>query len=110
MSGVIFGCPGETIDDLRQTIAYIKNIRRINPNFFISSTFFQPLPDTVLFDVVKQKGHKSPGSLEEWAKLGDSSHYRYNEWMDNPWMQELNLEEYKAIYEEFTLENKEMFM
>jgi len=110
-SGVIFGCPGETIDDLKQTIAYVKGIKKINQNFFISSTFYKPLPDTVLFDVVRQKGYTVPDSLEGWASLGESSHYKYNEWMDNgPWMQEVDLKEYKEIYDEFIRENKELFV
>jgi anaerobic magnesium-protoporphyrin IX monomethyl ester cyclase len=111
VSGLIFGCPGETIDDLNKTIAYVNRIKRLNPNFFISSTFFRPLPDTILYDVVQQKGYNLPNSLEEWAKVGASSHYRYNEWMDCPWMMDdIDVEEYRQIYEGFIRENKELFV
>jgi anaerobic magnesium-protoporphyrin IX monomethyl ester cyclase len=109
-SGLIFGSPGETIDDLKKTIAYVKKIKKINPNFFISSTFFKPLPDTILYDVVREKGTRLPDTLEEWAKVGASSHYRYNEWMDCPWMNEIDAEEYRLIYEEFFQGNKELFV
>jgi anaerobic magnesium-protoporphyrin IX monomethyl ester cyclase len=108
-SGLIFGSPGETIDDLKKTIAYVKKIKKINSNFFISSTFFKPLPDTILYDVVRQKGTKMPDTLEEWAKVGASSHYKYNEWMDNPWMIEPDVKEYRLIYGDFLNENKELF-
>lgn len=109
-SGLIFCSPGETIDDLKKTIAYVKKIKKINHSFFISSTFFKPLPDTILYDVVRQKGTKLPDTLEEWARVGASSHYRYNEWMDCPWMNETDVKEYRLIYEEFIQENRELFV
>jgi radical SAM superfamily enzyme YgiQ (UPF0313 family) len=109
-SGLIFGSPGETILDLNKTIAYVKKIKEINPNFIISSTFFKPLPDTILYDVVQQKGTILPHTLREWAKVGASSHFRYNEWMDCPWMNETEVKEYRLIYEEFIKDNKELFV
>jgi radical SAM superfamily enzyme YgiQ (UPF0313 family) len=109
-SGLIFGSPGETIEDLLETITYVKKIKAINHNFFISSTFFRPLPDTILYDVVRRNGIRMPETLEEWAKIGASSHYRYNEWMDSPWMNKTDVEEYRIIYEEFVQGNKNMFV
>lgn len=108
-SGVIFGFPGETIEDLKQTINYIKEIKSINSNFFISTTFFKPLPDTVAMDVVSKQGYH-PSTLEEWAKLGDSNHYKYNEWCDVPWMKDIDIKEYKRIYDEFKAENTDLFI
>ena len=110
VSGVIFGVPGETIDDLKETILYIKEIKKYNPNFFISTTFFRPLPDTVLYDTVKDFGYHLPESLEEWVKTGQSNHHRYNEWMVSPWMTSIDVELYKKIYDDFVSENKELFI
>lgn len=107
-SGVIFGTPGETLDDIKQSIDYIKEIKRINPNFRISTTFFKPLPDTLMADMAKQYGHKEPESLEEWVNQGDGSHYNYNQWNDVPWIEDQ--EKYKAIYNDFTENNKELFI
>ncbi|MFX1570642.1 MAG: B12-binding domain-containing radical SAM protein [Promethearchaeota archaeon] len=107
-SGVIFGTPGETLDDIRQSIQYIKEIKQINPNFRISTTFFKPLPDTILTDLAKEYGHKEPKSLEEWVNQGSGSHYNYNHWNDVPWIDNHN--EYKAIYDEFRETNKELFI
>ena len=95
-SGVIFGCPGESVEELKETIAYIKEIRSINPRFYISTTFFMPLPDTIMADEAKAYGYKEPTTLEEWARVGSDGHYKYNEWMNNPWI--LNKEEYKKSY------------
>jgi radical SAM superfamily enzyme YgiQ (UPF0313 family) len=109
VSGVIFGCPGETVDDLRQTIDYIKQIRAINPNFRISSTFFRPLPDTVMADIcIKDYGYRQPATLAEWARQGEQGHYAYNQWQDAPWIVER--EEYRKVYEQFKCENRELFV
>lgn len=107
-SGVIFGTPGETPDDIKQTIEYIKKIKAINPNFYISTTFFQPLPDTIMSDMAKEYGYKEPQSLKEWAKHGSDSHYQYNQYQTSMWIQEP--EEYKKIYDKSLEENKEMFI
>jgi radical SAM superfamily enzyme YgiQ (UPF0313 family) len=98
-SGVIFGCPGETPEDLLLTIEYIKHIKKINPNFYISTTFFMPLPGTFMADEATKYGHSEPTTLEEWAVLGENNHFKYNSWMDNPWI--LEKEKYKEIYDEF---------
>ncbi len=108
-SGVIFGCPGETPADIRQTIDYIKQIREINPNFHISTTFFKPLPSTELSDIcVRNYGYREPQSLEEWAKQGEQGHFYYNQFDYAPWIVEP--EEYRAIYEQFRSEYGELFV
>lgn len=108
VSGVVLGCPGETPEDLQETIDYILEIKQINPNFYISTTFFRPLPETLMNDMAKEYGYKEPESLAEWAIVGDSNHYKYNQWQESPWIQEI--EEYHRIYEEFKNNNKELFI
>jgi radical SAM superfamily enzyme YgiQ (UPF0313 family) len=108
VSGVIFGCPGETPDDLLQTIDYIKEIKSINPNFYISTTFYKPLPDTKMSDMCKPYGYTEPDTLEGWAERGAEGHYQYNAWDDAPWIE--NKSEYKAIYDEFIQNNKELLV
>jgi radical SAM superfamily enzyme YgiQ (UPF0313 family) len=102
-SGVIFGCPGETPEDLKITIKYIRKIWSINPNFRLSTTFFMALPDTIMADEAKKYGYIEPKTLKEWAEHGEQSHFKYNSWMDNPWI--LQKDEYKKIYDEFIAEN-----
>jgi radical SAM superfamily enzyme YgiQ (UPF0313 family) len=108
VSGVIFGCPGETIDNLLETIEYIKMIKEINPNFYISSTYFRPLPDTEMSDMAKEYGYVEPNSLEGWAEQGERGHYEYNTFQDAPWIQDI--EEYKRIYDAFVDGNKGLFI
>lgn len=108
VSGVVLGCPGETSEDLKQTIDYVLEIKRLNPNFFISSTFFRPLPETLMCDDAIKYGYKEPETLEEWANMGDSNHYQYNQWQESPWIQDV--EEYKRIYDNFVAENSDIFI
>ena len=107
-SGVIFGCPGEGPEDIKQTIEYIKEIAEINPRFRISTTFFKPLPGTVMSDMARSYGYREPQSLEEWARLGEESHYNYNLWNDVPWIRQI--EQYRALYEKFRLEYSDLFI
>ena len=108
VSGVVFGTPGETVEDLQQTIDYIQRIRETNPNFLISTTFFRPLPGTEMTDLAKQYGYKEPQSLQEWTKLGEQNHYSYNEYREACWIPEPD--KHRALYERFKSENKELFV
>jgi radical SAM superfamily enzyme YgiQ (UPF0313 family) len=108
VSGVIFGTPGETPNDIRKTVEYIKKIKSINPNFYISTTFYQPLPDTKMADLCKEYGYQEPQTLAEWAERGAAAHYSYNQWQDAPWI--LESAEYHRIYEEFIQNNKELLI
>jgi len=107
-SGVIFGTPGETPEDIKQTIEYIKEIKAINPNFYVSTTFFMPLPGTEMAEACKAYGYKEPETLQGWAELGSNTHYSYNEYHSSMWIQEP--EEYKRIYDNFVAENGDLFI
>jgi len=103
ISGLIFGIPGEMPEDVRKTIDYVSDIREIHPGFKLSSTFFRPLPGTELYDLLDNTGYIEPKSLEEWAEYGAHSHFRYNEWMDIPWMAEATKDNYRIAYEDFLM-------
>jgi len=107
-SGVIFGTPGESPVDIRLTIEYIKRIKDINPNFYISSTFYMPLPMTKMCKEAVKYGYVEPASLKEYAERGAEMHYKYNSYNSSLWIK--NPEEYRRIYEEFKNENKELFI
>ena len=108
ISGVVLGCPGETPEDLLATIRYIKHIRKINPNFFISSTFFRPLPETKMADYAMAYGYRPPTSLVGWIELGAENHYSYNIFNNSPWI--YDIERYHKIYDEFRKEFDYMFV
>jgi len=101
LSGLIFGTPGETPEDMNNTIEYVSQIRTIYPDFKLSTTFFRPLPGTDLYLSLERSGYKMPGSLKEWADYAGLNHYKYNEWMDIPWMSENEKAEYRELYDRF---------
>ncbi len=101
ISGLIFGIPGETTEDLKKTIDYISEIREIHPAFRLSSTFFRPLPGTELYGILDEQGYIKPKSLADWAAHGESSHFKYHEWMDIPWLAEAEKTKYRKQYEVF---------
>ncbi|MGZ8221948.1 MAG: B12-binding domain-containing radical SAM protein [Methylobacter sp.] len=107
-SGVVFGFPDETVADLMATMEYVREIRRINPDFRISTTFFRALPGTELFDKVRAMGHVKFDSLEEWANAGAGNHYEYNRWADPPWMTDEEIETYQAGYAVFMNEHSDI--
>jgi len=108
VSGVVFGTPGETPEDLKATIAYVDKMKEINPNFYVSSTIYKPLPKTEMSKMCESYGYQEPQSLEEWAALGAASHYNYNIWEDAPWI--IGQDEYREIYEQWKRENKYLFV
>ena len=64
------GLPGETMDDVRETIRLMLQIIEENPRARSSPLYnFIPLPGTALWDeVVEKYGFKPPATLEEWAR------------------------------------------
>jgi radical SAM superfamily enzyme YgiQ (UPF0313 family) len=64
------GFPTETTDDLRQTIACIDEVWKINKEIKVNGLFFAtPFPGTELFDLALQNGYKPPRNLEEWGDI-----------------------------------------
>jgi radical SAM superfamily enzyme YgiQ (UPF0313 family) len=108
VSGVIFGTPGESPEDIKLTIEYIKQIKQINPNFYLSTTFFMPLPMTEMCKEAVKYGYVEPQSLAEYAERGADMHYKYNSHQASMWIREP--EEYHKIYDEFVAENSDLFI
>lgn len=108
-SGIIFGIPGETLDDLKTTLKVIRELCLIKKDFKFSTTFFRPLPDTNLYKIlIEDYGFSFPQSLEEWAKHGERSHYLYNTPMSIPWFEKEKEKGYHEVYEEFWQKNKNL--
>ena len=110
ISGLIFGIPGDRADDVRRTTDYVSHIREIHPAFRLSSTFFRPLPGTELYGLLDEQGWIAPKSLADWARYGERSHFRYNEWMDIPWLEGKEKSEYRIAYEEFRKQHGNILM
>lgn len=102
LSGFIFGIPGETIEDLMCSIEYIKKIKEIDKDLCLGSSFFRPLPGTELYNLLENRGLiNKMNSLSDWAELGESNHFLYNQWMDLPWLNKKETIAYKKAYDKF---------
>jgi radical SAM superfamily enzyme YgiQ (UPF0313 family) len=70
---IIFGSfisntPGETLDDIRLSVALMERLHRINPNFRNSPVYhYTPFPGTPMFDDAVDAGFRPPTELEGWA-------------------------------------------
>lgn len=107
-SGVIFGMPGETIEDLKLTLQYLEDMKKINPKLNYSTTFFQALPGTEMFDhVQKEMGIKFPTNLVDWVEYGKGNHYVYNQATKAQYLNDSVRDEYLKIYNEFWNKHKD---
>ena len=62
--------PGETHDDVKQSIILMFDLMKLNPNFRSSPFYnYAPSPGTALFHAAVQEGFKPPKSLEQWARI-----------------------------------------
>jgi radical SAM superfamily enzyme YgiQ (UPF0313 family) len=65
------GFPGETNDDIHQTLSLIQSMWKINPDIYINGYFiYMPYPGSQLYLEAQQKyGLVPPASLEEWGEI-----------------------------------------
>ena len=92
----MFAMPRETIDDLKQTISLMHEIKKVNPNTLLQNCIFLPLPATQMFKDAVALGYKPPTTLKEWSERGIGS--RFEERSDITWMKKSVYEEYVRIY------------
>jgi len=93
----MFAMPGETIDDFKDTIKLMHQLKKINPNIFLQNCIFIPLPATKMFKDAVALGYKPPTTLKGWSERNTTS-YRFEERNDITWMKKDVLKEYIKIY------------
>jgi radical SAM superfamily enzyme YgiQ (UPF0313 family) len=62
------GFPKSPIDDLKETVLFINEAKRINRNTKIKLFFFTPYPGSFLYQEAIQNGFLPPTSLEAWSR------------------------------------------
>jgi radical SAM superfamily enzyme YgiQ (UPF0313 family) len=102
-SGVIFGTPTETVDDLKASLDFIVEMTTVNPRLSCSTTTLGALPATELYNLIrKERGEIFPQTLEGWAEESDKTHYYYNSLNPEfPWIDQNIVPEYKKVYHDF---------
>ena len=92
----MFAMPGETIDDFKDTIKLMQELKKINPNIILQNCIFIPLPATKMFKDAVALGYKPPTILKGWSERNITS--RFEERNDITWMKKDVLKEYIKIY------------
>lgn len=92
----MFAMPGETIEDLKETIKLMRELKKINPKILLQNCVYIPLPATKMFNDAIKLGYTPPNSLNGWSKRSISS--RFEERNDITWMSKKDLDEYVKIY------------
>ncbi len=70
---IIFGSfisntPGETLEDIQQTVDLMQKLHEVNPHFRNSPVYhYTPFPGTPMFEKAVADGFVPPKSLEEWS-------------------------------------------
>ncbi len=62
------GFPKSPIDDLKETVLFINEAKRINQSTRIKLFFFTPYPGSFLYQEAIQNGFQPPASLEDWSR------------------------------------------
>jgi anaerobic magnesium-protoporphyrin IX monomethyl ester cyclase len=72
---IIFGSfisntPGETLEDIRQSVRLMEKLHEVNPNFRNSPVYhYTPFPGTPMFADAVSAGFRPPASLEGWSEF-----------------------------------------
>lgn len=66
----MMGFPGETNEDRVKTYEVMDEIKRIDPNIYITTVcIYTPYPGTPLYEETIKQGFREPQTLEDWANL-----------------------------------------
>jgi len=94
----IFASPGETIDDLKQTLSLMEEIKEIIPDAMLQNCIYLPLPGTPMYADAVSRGFQPPTNLHGWATRDTTS--RFGDDHNVTWMDKPILREYIKIYNE----------
>lgn len=96
-SSFIIEIPGESIDDIKKTIALINRLRKY-PYFTCGVGTFRPYPKCELTENLLKEGYlKEPGSFEEWKSKEVIDLYTSAEYQ-RPWQKDARFSESASYY------------
>ena len=83
------GIPGETKEDMAETLKIMLKLKEINPFiYFIGPQLFRPYPGSELYLKCVEGGFKNPESLREWGRIpktfDGANDIRFSNWVSNP--------------------------
>lgn len=91
------GLPTETEEEMKQTVAVMKRVKRIHRKaMFVGPQILRPYPGGDLYDQCVKRGLEIPESLDEWTEL---EYGKYGEArLDYPWIEDKDLVEAISVY------------
>lgn len=104
----LFATPGETIDDLKITIAHIKRLKEINKDIIIQNCIYLPLPGTLMYEQACECGYSPPEDIGIWTKRDVST--RFDKRDDITWIPAHVLDEYIKIYNDEFRDEKHLYI
>jgi radical SAM superfamily enzyme YgiQ (UPF0313 family) len=66
---LIVGLPDEPPAGMAETLHMAKRLRAMSPHFEVAVFFYKPYPGSELAADLRRRGHRFPGTLEEWAEF-----------------------------------------
>ncbi len=63
----IVGFPGESAESVQASLAMVKRLRAMSPDFETPIFYFKPYPGSRITQEVVRQGYELPKTLEEWA-------------------------------------------
>lgn len=78
---LIVGVPGETEEDINQTIDFILYLARNHPGLILTVGTYLPFPGAPLYGTALKSGFKEPKRTEDWDILD-----RWTNKMEMPWL------------------------
>lgn len=88
----IIGIPGETPEQLLDTLDLVREIQAISPkHVVIGPQLYRPYPGSDLFDEVVRRGVAPPSRLDDWKDFRLLSHFRHLDEMPLSWVEEPRL-------------------
>jgi radical SAM superfamily enzyme YgiQ (UPF0313 family) len=80
----IIGFPGETEDEVQQTVRLAMQLAEENSRVFSLIFVFTPYPGTELFSIASEAGFTIPSRLEDWGDFTRDEWFLYNSsWLTN---------------------------
>ncbi len=103
----IFASPTETVDDLKETLTLMDEIKEIVPDAMLQNCIYLPLPGTPMYNDAVELGFQPPKTLHEWGTRDCTS--KFGDDQNVTWLDPSILREYIGVYNEAFPDYKHAF-
>jgi anaerobic magnesium-protoporphyrin IX monomethyl ester cyclase len=94
----MMGFPGETEEELGQTVSLFQRLVTENPNAAKSINICTPYPGTELFEMAVQRGLRVPHSTEEWARFNYRNLPKNYPWLTKKMRQTIQMLDFCSFF------------